>query len=298
MTAPNRMIPFLNPWRPHEKVHHPANRSTQHPGRRCRRADAAGHPGRRAAEIHHHRHRRRHRRVLRRRRRDLPPDEQGPRQARHPLLGRIHRRLGVQHQHHPRRRARLRRRPVRLAVPRRQRHARSFEKDGTFTDLRAVFSVHPEPFTVLARKEANIKKFEDFKGKRFNVGNPGSGTRASMDELLVAMGWTTQRLLAGLRAEGRRAWRRAVRQQDRRLLLRRRPPVGQHPGPDHDLRRQAGAADRPGGRQAGQAAPVLRQGQHPRRPVRRQPEPDADLRRAGDLRHLVQGARRRRSTNW
>src|SRR5512143_3948913 len=34
-------------------------------------------------------------------------------------------------------------------------------------DLRAVFSVHPEPFTVVARKEANIKQFTDFKGKRF-----------------------------------------------------------------------------------------------------------------------------------
>jgi uncharacterized protein len=66
-----------------------------------------------------------------------------------------------------------------------------FEKDGKFADLRAVFSVHPEPFTVLARKEANIAKFEDLKGKRFNIGNPGSGTRASMEELLSAMGWTT-----------------------------------------------------------------------------------------------------------
>ena len=66
-----------------------------------------------------------------------------------------------------------------------------FEKDGAFKELRAVFSVHPEPFTVLARKEANVTKFEDLKGKRFNVGNPGSGTRASMDELLSAMGWTT-----------------------------------------------------------------------------------------------------------
>ncbi len=65
-----------------------------------------------------------------------------------------------------------------------------FEKDGPFKDLRAVFSVHPEPFTVVARKEANIKQFTDFKGKRFNVGNPGSGTRASLDELLVAMNWT------------------------------------------------------------------------------------------------------------
>jgi TRAP transporter TAXI family solute receptor len=64
-----------------------------------------------------------------------------------------------------------------------------FEKDGKHADLRAVFSVHPEPFTVLSRKEAAIGKFEDLKGKRFNVGNPGSGTRASAEELLNAMGW-------------------------------------------------------------------------------------------------------------
>jgi TRAP transporter TAXI family solute receptor len=65
-----------------------------------------------------------------------------------------------------------------------------FQKDGAMGDLRAVFALHPEPFTVVARKDANITKFEDFKGKRFNVGNPGSGTLASMQELLTAMGWT------------------------------------------------------------------------------------------------------------
>ena len=64
-----------------------------------------------------------------------------------------------------------------------------FKDGGAYGDLRAVFSVHPEPFTVLARKEAGVKTFADFKGKRFNVGNPGSGTRASMEELLTAMGW-------------------------------------------------------------------------------------------------------------
>ncbi len=62
-------------------------------------------------------------------------------------------------------------------------------KDKADADLRAVFSVHPEPFTVLARKEAGVTKFDDFKGKRFNVGNPGSGTRASMEQLLGKLGW-------------------------------------------------------------------------------------------------------------
>jgi len=57
------------------------------------------------------------------------------------------------------------------------------------SELRAVMSLHPEPFTVLARKEANIASFTDLKGKKFNVGNPGSGTRASLEELLAAMNW-------------------------------------------------------------------------------------------------------------
>jgi uncharacterized protein len=65
-------------------------------------------------------------------------------------------------------------------------------KDKIDADLRAVYAVHPEPFTVVARKEANIGKFEDFKGMRFNVGNPGSGTRASMEHLLEEMKWTTR----------------------------------------------------------------------------------------------------------
>jgi TRAP transporter TAXI family solute receptor len=70
--------------------------------------------------------------------------------------------------------------------------AGQFQKDGAFAELRAVMSLHPEPFTVLARKELNAKAFADFKGKRFNIGNPGSGTQASMLELLGAMGWKTQ----------------------------------------------------------------------------------------------------------
>ncbi|MCE2914361.1 MAG: TAXI family TRAP transporter solute-binding subunit [Rubrivivax sp.] len=64
-----------------------------------------------------------------------------------------------------------------------------FKDAGAYGDLRAVFSVHPEPFTVVVRKESGIRTFADTKGKRFNVGNPGSGTRAAMEELLTALGW-------------------------------------------------------------------------------------------------------------
>src|SRR5690554_4148452 len=61
-----------------------------------------------------------------------------------------------------------------------------FKDAGKFEKLRSVFSLHPEPFTVVTRREANISSFDDLKGKRFNVGNPGSGTRASMEQLLEA----------------------------------------------------------------------------------------------------------------
>ncbi|QIM61850.1 C4-dicarboxylate ABC transporter substrate-binding protein [Pasteurellaceae bacterium Orientalotternb1] len=56
--------------------------------------------------------------------------------------------------------------------------------------LRAIFSIHPEPFTVMARDDSGIKSFDDLKGKRVNVGDPGSGTRATMNVILNAKGWT------------------------------------------------------------------------------------------------------------
>ncbi len=64
-----------------------------------------------------------------------------------------------------------------------------FEKKGPNKDLRAVFSVHPEPFTVVARKDSGIKKFADLKGKRVNIGNPGSGQRGTMEVVMGAYGW-------------------------------------------------------------------------------------------------------------
>ena len=78
-----------------------------------------------------------------------------------------------------------------------------FKDSGAWGEQRAVFSVHPEPFTLMARKELNAKDFNDLKGKRVNVGNPGSGTRASMEELLAAKGWSMKdfSLAAELKAD-------------------------------------------------------------------------------------------------
>jgi TRAP transporter TAXI family solute receptor len=64
-----------------------------------------------------------------------------------------------------------------------------FKDKGPNKDLRAVFSVHPEPFTVVARADSGIKKFEDLAGKRVNIGNPGSGQRGTMEVVMAAYGW-------------------------------------------------------------------------------------------------------------
>ncbi len=66
-----------------------------------------------------------------------------------------------------------------------------FEDAGPFEDLRAVFSVHPEPFTVVARADSGVSTFADLEGKRVNIGNPGSGQRGTMEVLLGALGWST-----------------------------------------------------------------------------------------------------------
>ncbi len=65
-----------------------------------------------------------------------------------------------------------------------------FADKGPNKDLRAVFSVHPEPFTVVARADSGITNFMDLKGKRVNVGNPGSGQRGTMEVIMDKLGWT------------------------------------------------------------------------------------------------------------
>lgn len=67
-----------------------------------------------------------------------------------------------------------------------------FADNGPFKSLRAVFSIHPEPFTVVARADSGIKTFTDLKGKRVNIGNPGSGQRGTMEVLMKALGWTNK----------------------------------------------------------------------------------------------------------
>jgi TRAP transporter TAXI family solute receptor len=63
-------------------------------------------------------------------------------------------------------------------------------RDITYEDLRALFSLHGEPFTVVARRDSGIRAFDDLKGRRVNIGNPGSGQRATMNVVMAAKGWS------------------------------------------------------------------------------------------------------------
>ena len=64
-----------------------------------------------------------------------------------------------------------------------------FENQGKFEGLRAVFSVHPEPVTIIAHDDSGILNITDFKGKRVNIGNPGSGQRGTWEAIEAALGW-------------------------------------------------------------------------------------------------------------
>ena len=75
-------------------------------------------------------------------------------------------------------------------------------QDNAYPNLRSVFSLHPEPIHMMARADSGITTFEDLKGKRVNIGNPGSGNRAMMDLLMAERGWTkeTFRIAAELKS--------------------------------------------------------------------------------------------------
>lgn len=61
-------------------------------------------------------------------------------------------------------------------------------EDDAYEGLRAVFALHTEAFTVVSREEAGVSHFDELEGMRVNVGNPGSGQRATLEALLDLQG--------------------------------------------------------------------------------------------------------------
>ena len=58
------------------------------------------------------------------------------------------------------------------------------DKVKPYNKLRAVFSAHPEPFQIIAGKGSGINSWSDLKGKKVNIGNPGSGQRGTFEVLM------------------------------------------------------------------------------------------------------------------
>ncbi len=59
---------------------------------------------------------------------------------------------------------------------------------GPQKNLRSVFSLHPESITLVASVNSGIKSVADLKGKRVNLGNPGSGQLQNSKDVLKAFG--------------------------------------------------------------------------------------------------------------
>lgn len=78
------------------------------------------------------------------------------------------------------------------------RGSEAFSRNGAFNDLRALFSMHSELIQIVARADSGIKTFSDLKGKRVNIGNVGSGHRATTELMMAYLGWTNETFSAAL----------------------------------------------------------------------------------------------------
>ena len=83
-----------------------------------------------------------------------------------------------------------------LAVVQSDWQYHAYNGTGPFSDgaprknLRTLFSLHTEIFTVAVREDSGINSLNDLVNKRVNIGNPGSGNRATMDTIMAAKKWT------------------------------------------------------------------------------------------------------------
>ena len=81
-------------------------------------------------------------------------------------------------------------------------------------NLRALFAIHPESVTLCAAVDAGINSIGDLKGKRVNIGNPGSGQRQNSIDVLTAVGIDIDK---DIMAEGLKAAEAPGMLQDGRL---------------------------------------------------------------------------------
>ena len=75
-------------------------------------------------------------------------------------------------------------------------HSGPFEfVDTTYENIRSLFSLYAEFFTLVARRDADITGLDDLKGRRINTGVWGTAERGFVDSLIAAKGWSTKDFL-------------------------------------------------------------------------------------------------------
>lgn len=59
---------------------------------------------------------------------------------------------------------------------------------GPDAELRILFAGHADAFTIVARRDLGIRSAAELRGRRINLGTPGSGPRASAERIMAALG--------------------------------------------------------------------------------------------------------------
>lgn len=67
-----------------------------------------------------------------------------------------------------------------------------FADQKPFKEMRSVFSLYSETFTMAVVDKSDITKLDDMVGRRINFGPQGSGMYATMEVLMSVKGWTKQ----------------------------------------------------------------------------------------------------------
>lgn len=82
-----------------------------------------------------------------------------------------------------------------------------FTDHGPFSEMRSLLALYAESFTLFARDDSGIENLTDVKGKRFNIGRPGSGTRVTWEIIEKALGWNRSDLKLATELKARDAAR-------------------------------------------------------------------------------------------
>ncbi|MDX1434318.1 MAG: TAXI family TRAP transporter solute-binding subunit [Gammaproteobacteria bacterium] len=80
-----------------------------------------------------------------------------------------------------------------------------FADSGPWRNLRRVLALQDEPLVVLARAQSGVRRLEDLRGRRVNLGVEGGSDRELVEELLAALGLSDADLAPSASLDAERA---------------------------------------------------------------------------------------------